>query len=145
MRFQFSSVTQSCPILCNPMDCSTPGFPVYHQLPELGQTHVHHVSDTIQPSHPLSSPSSPAFSLSQHQDLSVKNTSGGQSIRVSASAYSGLISFRVDWLDLLAVQGTLKSLLPTPQFRSFHSLLLSLLHGPTLISIHDYWKNHSFD
>ena len=66
---QFSSVTQSYPTLCNPMDCSTPGFPVYHQLPELAQTHVHWVSDAVQPSHPLSSPSSPALNLSQHQNL----------------------------------------------------------------------------
>ena len=66
---QFSSVAQSCPTLCDPMDCSTPGFPVHHQLPELTQTHVHRVGDTIQPSHPLSSPSPPAFSLSQHQGL----------------------------------------------------------------------------
>ena len=66
---QFSSVTQSCPTLCDPMDCSTPGLPVYHQLPELTQTHVHWVSDGIQPSHPLSSPSPPTFNLSQHQDL----------------------------------------------------------------------------
>ena len=66
---QFSSVTQSCPTLCNPMDCSTPGFPVYHQLLELAQTHVQGVGDAIQPSHPLSSPSHPAFNLSQHQCL----------------------------------------------------------------------------
>ena len=65
---QFSSVAQSCPTLCDPMDCSTPGFSVYHQLPKLAQTHVHRVADAIQPSHPLSSPS-PAFSLSKHQGL----------------------------------------------------------------------------
>ena len=66
---QFSSVAQSCPILCDPMNCSTPGLPVHHQLPESTQTHVHWVSDAIQPSHPLSSPSPPALSLSQHQGL----------------------------------------------------------------------------
>ena len=66
---QLSSVTQWCPILFDPMDCSTPGFPVHHQLPELAQTHVHWVGDAIQPSHPLSSPSPPAFNLSQHQGL----------------------------------------------------------------------------
>ena len=65
----FSSVTQSCPALCDPMDHSTPGFPIHHQLLELAQTHVHWVSDAIQPSHPLSSPSPPAFNLSQHQSL----------------------------------------------------------------------------
>ena len=66
---QFSSLAQYCPIPCNPMDCSMPGFPVYHQLPELAQTHVHGVGDAFQPSHPLSSPSPPALNLSQQQDL----------------------------------------------------------------------------
>ena len=66
---QFSSVSQLRPTLCDPMDCSMPGFPVHHQLPELTQTHVHRVSDANQPSHPLSSPSPPAFNLSQHQGL----------------------------------------------------------------------------
>ena len=66
---QFSTVAQLCPTLCNPMDCSTPGFPVHHQLPEFAQTHVHWVGDVIQPSHPLSSPSPPAFNVSQHQGL----------------------------------------------------------------------------
>ena len=69
MSLFFSSVTQSCPTLCDPMDCSTQGFLVYHQLPELAQTHVHQVGDAIQPSHPLSSPSPPAFNLSQRQGL----------------------------------------------------------------------------
>ena len=66
---QFDSVAQSCPTLCDPMDCSTPGLPVHHQLPECTQTHVHCVRDAIQPSHPLSSPSPPTFNLSQHQGL----------------------------------------------------------------------------
>ena len=66
---QFSSVSQSCLTLCNHMDCSTPGFPVHHQLPEFAQTYVHQVSDAIQPSHPLLSTSPPAFSLSKHQGL----------------------------------------------------------------------------
>ena len=66
---QFSSVAQLCPTLCNPMHCSMPGFPVYHQLPELTQIHVHRVSDAIQPSHPLSSPSLPTFNLFRHQGL----------------------------------------------------------------------------
>ena len=69
VSFQFTSVTQSCPTLCDPMDCSTPGFPVHQQLPELAQTHVHWVGDAIQPSHPLLSPSPPAFNLSQHWSL----------------------------------------------------------------------------
>ena len=71
---QFSPVAQSCLTLCNPMDCSTPGFPVHHQLPELAQTHVHRVGDAIQPPHPLSSPSPPAFNLSQHQSLWVSSS-----------------------------------------------------------------------
>ena len=66
---QFSSVAQSCPTLCNPMNCSTPGLPIHHQLPEFTQTHVHRVGDAIQPSHPLSSPSPPAHNPSQHQSL----------------------------------------------------------------------------
>ena len=69
LKIQFSSVTQSCPTLCNPVNPSTPGLPVHHQLPESTQTHVHQIGDAIQPSHPLSSPSPPAFNLSQHQGL----------------------------------------------------------------------------
>ena len=68
-RRSVSSVTQSCPTLCNPMDCSMPGLPVHHQLPEIAQIHVHRVGDAIQPSHPLSSPPPPALNLSQHQGL----------------------------------------------------------------------------
>ena len=108
------------------MDCSMPGFPVHHQLPENAQTHVHWVGDTIQPSHPLSSPSPPAFNLSQHQrsfPMSQFFPSGGQSFgsfSISLSnEYSGLISFRMDFFGLLAVQGTLKSLF---QHRKFESL-----------------------
>ena len=71
---QFISVTQSCPTLCNSMNCSMPGLPVHHQLPEFTQTHVHRVSDAIQPSHPLSSPSPPAFNISQHQVFSNEST-----------------------------------------------------------------------
>ena len=85
---QFSSVTQSCPTLCNPMNHSTPGLPVHHQLPEFTQTHVHRIGDAIQPSHPLSSPSPPAPNPSQHQPFPMSQlfTWGGQSVGVSASA-----------------------------------------------------------
>ena len=112
---QLSSVTQSCPALCDPMDCSMPGFPVHYQLPEPTKTYVHWFSDVIQPSHSLSSPSPPTFNLSQHQGLlkiSQCFASGGQSIGAIASAWvlPGLISFRIDWFDL-AMQRTLKSLL----------------------------------
>ena len=88
VSLQFSSVTQLCPALCDPVDCSMAGFPVHHQLLELTQSHVHRVCDAIQPSHPLSSPSPPAFDLSQHQGffpVSQFFASGGQSIGVSAS------------------------------------------------------------
>ena len=138
---------------CDPMDCSTPGFPVLHHLPELAQTHVHSVSDAIQPSHPLLSPSLPTFNHSQHQGLFQGVSSlhtwpkyWSLSFNISPSnEHPGLIAFRMDWLDLLAVQGTLKSLLQTPQFQSINSLALSFLHSPTLTSIHDHWKNHSLD
>ena len=101
------------------MNCSTPGLPVHHQLLEFTQTHVHLVGDAIQPSHPLSSPSPPAFNLSQHQGLFKWVSSSHQvtkywsySFSISPSnEYSGLISFKIDWLDLLAVHGTLRSLL----------------------------------
>ena len=111
-----SSVAQSCPTLCNPMDCSTPGLPVHHQLPELTQTHVHRVTDAIQPSHPVtpfsclqSFPTSGSFPVSQFC------ASGGPSIKASdlASVFSMNIQdyFPLDWFDLLAVEETLRSLL----------------------------------
>ena len=116
---KFSSVAQSCPILCDPMNCSMPGLPVCHQLPEFTQTHVHRVNDVIQPSHPLLSPSPPALNLSQHQGLFKWVRSSHQVAKVlefqlqyqSSNEHPGLISFRMDWLDLLVVQGTLNSLL----------------------------------
>ena len=113
-----SSVTQSCLTLCNPMNRSTPGLPVHHQLLEFTQTHVHWISNAIQPSHPLSSPF-PALNLSQHQSVFKWVSSSHQVAKVLSFSFNtspsnehpGLISFRMDWLDLLAVQGTLKSLL----------------------------------
>ena len=135
--FQFSSVAQSCPTLRNPMNRSTPGLPVHHQLLEFTQTHVHQVGDAIQPSPPLSSPSPPAFNLprvcSSESALHIrwpKYWSFSFSISPS-NEHSGLISFRMDWLDLLVVQGTLKSLLQ-PEFKSINSSSLSLLYSPTL-------------
>ena len=116
---QFSSVTQSCPTLCDPMDCSTPGLPVYHQLLEFIQTHVHRVSDAIQPSHPLLPVYNPALIFPSVRVFSnelvfcsrwPKYCSFSLSISPS-NEYSGLIYFRIDRMDLLAVQGTLKSLL----------------------------------
>ena len=114
---QFSSVAQLCPTLCDPMNCSTLGFPVHHQHLELAQTHVHQVGDTIQPSHPLSPPPPPAYNLSQNQSLFQWISSLHQMAKVlelrlqlQFFQYSWLISFRIDWLDPPAVQGTLKSL-----------------------------------
>ena len=115
VQFSRSVVSDSL----RPMDCSTPGFPVHHHLPQLAQTHVHQGGDAIQPSHPLSSPSPSTFNLSQHQGLSNESVLHIRwpkywsfSFSISPSnEYSGLISFRIDWLDLLAVQGSLKSLL----------------------------------
>ena len=114
---QLSSVAQLCATFCDPMNRSTPGLPVHHQLLPFTQTHVHRVCDAIQPSHPLSSPSPPAPNPSQHQSLPMSQlfTSGGQSTFfpkksiILSTEHPGLISFRMDWLDLLAVQGTLKS------------------------------------
>ena len=118
---RFSSIQFSHSVMsdsCDPMDCSTPDFPVHHQLPELAQTHVHRVSDAIQLSHPLSSPSPPSSifpSIRVFSNESVplirwpKYWSSSFSISPS-NEYSGLISFRIDWFDLLTVQETLKSL-----------------------------------
>ena len=119
LSVQFSSLTQSCPTLCDPMNPSTSGLPAHHQLPESTQTHVHCVSDAIQPFHPLSSLSLPAFNLSQHQFFSSESVLHIRwpkycsfSFSISPSnEYSGLVSFKIDWFDLLAVEGTLLSLL----------------------------------
>ena len=128
---QFNSVAQSYRTLCSPMNCSTPGLPVHHQLLESTQTHVHGVGDAIQPSHSLSSPSSPALNLSQHQGLSNESALRMRwpkywsfSFNINPSnEHPGMIFFRMDWLDLLAVQGTLISLL------QHHSSKASVLRG----------------
>ena len=150
------SIAQSCPTLCDPMDCSTPGSPVLHYLPKLAQTHVHWVSDAIQPSHSLSPPSPPAFNLYQHQGLFQWVSSSHQVTKVLElqlqhqsfqwilNEYSGLISFRIDWLDLLAIQGTLKSFLQHDSSKA-SILWRSVYFMVQLTSLHDYWKNHSFD
>ena len=126
---QFSSVAQSCPTLCDPMNHSTPGLPVHHQLPEFTQTHVHHVSDAIQPPHPLSpllllpsiSPSIRGFSNKSALHIRWPKY-WSFSFNISPSnEHPGMISFRMDWLDLLAVQGTLNSL---PQHHSSKASIL---------------------
>ena len=147
---EFSSITQSCPDLCDFMDCSTPGFPVHYQLPELAQTHVHWVGDTIQPSSvdPFSSclqsfPASGSFLRSQFFP-------SGQSIGVSASTSVLPMNvhywFPLDWwvgsscCPRISQESSL-----TPQFKSINSSVLSFLYGPTLTSIHDHRKNRTFN
>ena len=149
---QFSSVAQWSQTLCNPMDCSTPGFPVHHQLLGLTQTHVHWVGDAIQLSHSLSSPFPPTFNLSQHQGLFQWVGSSHQVAKVLEFQLQRqpfwwifrTVSFRMDWLDPCSPRDSQESS-PTPQFKSINSLALSFLYSPALTSIHDYWKNHSFD
>ena len=149
----FSSVAQSCPTLCDPINYSTPGFPVHHQLPKFTQTHVRRVGDAIQPSHPLLSPSLPALNLSQHQGLFQWVNSSHKMAKVlefqlqhqsfqwtprSDLLYDGLVGYPCSPRDSQESS-------PTPQFKSINSSVLSFLHSPTLTSIHDHWKNHSLD
>ena len=134
------------------MDCSMPGLPVHHQLPELAQTPVHWVSDAIQPSHPLSSPSPPTFNRSQHQGLFQSVSSSHQvakalEFQLQHQSFQWLFrtDFLYDWLVWCPCsprdsQGSS----PTPQFKSINSSVLSFLYSLTLTSIHDHWKNHSF-
>ena len=151
--FQFSSVAQSCPAFCDPVDCSMPGFPVLCHLAELAQTHVHWVSEVMQPSNPLSSSSPPSINLSQHQGLFKWVSSFHQVVKVlefhlqhqsfqwicrTDLIYSGLVGSPCSPRDSQESS-------PTPQFKSINSSALSFSYSPTLTSIHDYWKNHSFD
>ena len=134
------------------MNPSTSGLPVHHQLPEFTQTHVHRLSDAIQPFHPcrpllLLPPIPPSIRVFSNESTLpmrwLKYWSFSFSISPSKE-HPGLISFRMDLLDLLAVQVTLKSP-PTPQFKNTNSSALSFLHSPTFTSIHDHWKNHSLN
>ena len=152
-QVQFSSVAQLCLTLCDPMDCSVPGFPVHHHLPKLAQTHLHRVSDAIQPSNLLSALSPPVFNLSQHQGLFKWVSSSHQvakywnfSLSISPSnEYSGLILFRIDWFLSPCSPRDSQESSPTPQFNSIDYSALSFLYSPTLTAIHDYWKNQSLD
>ena len=148
----FSSVPQSCPTFCDPMDCSMSGFPVHHQIPKLTQTHVHRVGDAIEQSHSLSSFFLSTFNLSQHQGLFQWVSSSYQVAKVlefQLQHQSFQWIFRTDFLQ----DGLVRSCSPrdsqesslTSQFKSINSSVLSFLYSPTLTSIHDYWKNHSFD
>ena len=149
----FSSVAQLCPTLCDPMNCSMPGLPVHHQLPEFTQTHVRQVSDAIQPSHPLLSPSPPAPNPSQHQGLFQWVNSSHEVAKVLEFQLQHHSFQRTPRTDLLQ-NGLVESPCsprdsqessPTPQFKSINSSVLSFLHSPTLTSEHDHWKNHSLD
>ena len=146
---QFSSVPQSCPTLCNPMNYSTPGFPVHHHSCSLLK--LMSIKSVMPPNHlvlfcphlllPLIFPSIWVFSSESVLPIRwPKYWSFSFSISPS-NEYSGLISFRIDWFDFLAVQESS----PTPQFKSINSLALSFIYSATLSSIHSYWKNHSFD
>ena len=148
----FSSVAQSCPTLCDPMNCSMPGLPVHHQLPEFTQTHVHQVGDAIQPSHPVvpfsscpqSLPASESFPMSQLFAW------GGQSTGVSHLA-SVLPKYTQDWNPLewtgwiFLQPRDSQEFSPTSQFKSVNTSVLCFLHSSTLTSIHDHRKNHSLD
>ena len=138
----FTSVAQSCLTLCNPMDCSRPGFPVHHQLPEFTQAHVHWVSDAIQLPRPLSSllllPSIfPSIRVFSNESVLPIRWPKYWSFSFSIST-----SFKRGWFPCSPRDS--QEFSPTPQFRSISSLALSFLYSPTLTSIHDYWKNRSF-
>ena len=148
-----SSVAQSCPTLCNPMNRSMPGLPLHHQHLEFTQTHVHRVSDAIQPSHPLSSPSPPAPNPSQNQSLFQWVKSFYEVARVlefQLQHHSFQRNPRADLLQNGLVGSPCsprdsQESSPTLQFKSINSSVLSFLHSPTLTSIHDHRKNHSLD
>ena len=152
--FQFSLLTQSCLTLCDPMNCSMPGLPVHHQLLEFTQTCVHWVGDAIQPFHPLSCPSPPAFNLSQHQVFFFKWVSSSHQVakllEFELQHQSFQWTFRTDFLwdglvgSPCSPRDSQESS-PTPQFKSINSSVLSFLYSPTLTSIHNHWKKHSPD
>ena len=139
---QLISVSQSSLTLCDPMDCTTPGLPVHYQLPEPTQTHVHWVGDAIQPSHPLLSPSPPAFNLSQHQGLFQWVSSLHQVAKVlefqlqhqSFKSTPRTDFLWMDWLDLFAVQGTLNS------FLQHHSSKASIGYQGQELEEISYWQ-----
>ena len=142
---QFSSVAQSCPTVCNPINLSKPVLPVHRQLPKFTQTHVHWVSDAIQPSHPLSSPSPSALNLSQHQGLfqlvsSSQHVAKILEFQLQHQSFQWI--FRVEFLWYCLVWSPYyprdsQEPSPTPQSKSINSPAVSLLYGPTLTSIHD--------
>ena len=148
---QFISVTQSCLTLCNLMDCSMPGFPVHHQLPEPTQTYVHRTGEVIQPYHHLSFPFPPAsFPASRSFPMSQFFTSDSQSIGLSGSASFLPMNiqdwFPSEWTGWISLQSKrLSRVFSNTIVQKHQFFVLSFLYSPTLISIHDYLKNHSFD
>ena len=150
---QIRSFAQSCLTLCDPMNHSTPGLPVHHQLTEFTQTRVHWIGDATQLYHPLLSPSPPALNPSQHQSLFQWVNSSHEVAKVLEFQLQHHSFHRNPRADLLQ-NGLVGSPCsprdsqessPTPQIKSISSSALSFLHNPTLTSIHDYWKNHSLD
>ena len=148
---QFSSVAQSCPTLCDPMNRSTPGLLVHHQLPKFTQTHAHRVSDAIQPSHLLWSPSPPAPNPSQHQGFFQWVNSSNEVAKVLEFQLQHQSFQWTPRTDLLQMVGSpcsprdSQESSPTLKFKSINSSALSFLYSPILTSIHDHWKNHSLD
>ena len=153
MLVGFSSVSQSCLTPCDPVDCSMPGFPVHHHLPELVETHVHRDSDAIQPSHPLSSPSPPALSLSHHQGFfqwvsSLHQVATVLEFQLHHQSFQWTPRTDLLWYGLAGSPCSptdSQESSPTPQFKSINSSALSFLYRPALTSVYDYWKNHSLD
>ena len=152
-KITFSQFSRSVVSLCDPMNRSTPGLPVHHQLPEFTQTHVHRVGDAIQPSHPLSSPSPPAPNPSQLQGLFQWVNCSHQVAKVlefQLQHQSFQWTPRIDLLQDGLVESPstprdFQESSPTPRFKSINFSALSFLRSPTLTSIHDHWKNHSLD
>ena len=146
---------QSCPTLCDPMNCSTPGLPVHHHLPEFTQTYVHRVGDAIQPSHPLSSPFPPTPIPPSNRVFYNESTLDMRWPKYCSFSFSIIPSKegrnpRADLLQNGLVGSPCsprdsQESSPTPHFKSINSSVLSFLYSPTLTSIHDYWKNHSLD
>ena len=152
-QVQFSSVAESYPALSDPMGCSMPGLPVHHQLPEF----LKFMSiELVMPfnhlilclPYLLQSSIFPSIRIFSNESVLHIRWPKYESFSFNISPsneYTGLISFTMDWLDLLAVHGTLKESSPTPQFKSINSSVLSFLYGPNFTSIHDYWEDHSYD
>ena len=150
-RCCYCSVAKPCLSHCKPMDCSMPGIHDLHYLLEFAQTHVHCVHDAIQPSHPLLTPSSPAFNLSQHQGLfqwisSSNRVAKGLKLQLQSFQWIFRVDSLQDWLigSPCSSRDSQESS-PTPQFKSINSSALRYHYSPTLTSIHDHRKNHSLD